>query len=507
MQIPFKQHVSRLRRRSATRLIGAATVYLLLSACMVGPDYRRPDLTLNDRYQTVAEAVPVTAAGASPESSIDQWWQGFDDPVLTRIVGRVLAGNLDLAAAQARVTQARAAARGAGADLLPEGSLDGSVARQRQSAVGAIGTLGSHLPGYNRNQTFRQLGAGASWELDLAGGLHRRAEALRDEADAAEAAGLGTRISMVAEAADAYFQGRAAQAQLAFLTAQISADDELVRVIDERVREGVAIDRELDDVKAQQAEDRALLPALRTQLQAEGNRLDVLMGAALGTNAAALGDEGLYPWTMPGIPGSVRPAQLLRRRPDIIAAERHLAAATASIGVALSQYYPDVSISALLGFERLNAGDLFSGAAFQPAMLAGVHWRLFDFGRVDAEVAQARGAEAEALAQCRQAVLRAAEDAEDALLALAEANARTREWQAVVDANARAGESVQRSQEAGTASRADILKRQRELLEVRRGWVLADSERARATVDAFRALGGGWESEAAPRYGMLSDIQ
>ncbi len=488
-------------------LIGATAVCLLLSACMAGPDYRRPDLPLNDRYQALADAIPVTAAGAQPESNLDQWWQGFDDPALTRIIERALADNLDLAAAQARVAQARAAARGAGADLLPQGSVDGSVARQRQAEVGAIGTIGSHLPGYSRNQTLRQLGAGASWELDLAGGRKRRAEALRAEAEAADAHRLGTRISIVAEAADAYFQARSAHAQWALLAAQITTDDEFVGVIDERVHEGVAIDSERDDAQARQAQDRALLPALRTRLQAEGNRLDVLMGAAPGTDAARLNDAITYAWKIPGIPASMRPAQLIRRRPDIIAAERGLAAATAGIGVARSQYYPDVSLSALLGFERLNGGDLFSGAAFQPAVLAGVHWRLFDFGRVDAEVAQARGAQAEALAQYRQAVLRAAEDAEGALLTLAEADAETRAWQAVVDANARAGESVQRSQEAGTASRIDILKRQQALLEVRRGWVLANSARARATVDVFRALGGGWASDTALRYGMLSNMQ
>ena len=381
------------------------------------------------------------------------------------------------------------------------------MARQHQSTVGEFGTVASHLPGYERDQTVRQLGAGASWELDLAGGLRRRAEGRRDEAQAAEAAGVGTRIRVVAEAADAYLQVRGARADLAQLSALIATDENLVRVTAERVGEGVAVDRDRDDAEARLAQDRALEPAVQARLQAESNRLDVLMGATPDSGTVG-SDEGVaQAWTTPGMPGDIRPAQLLRRRPDIMLAERRLAAATADIGAALSQYYPDVSLAGLLGFERLGPGDLFSGAAFQPALLAGVHWRLFDFGRVDAEVAQARGARAEALARCRQSVLGAAEDAEDALLTLAQWQSRLGALQAVVAANERALDSVQRSVEAGTASDVDLLRRRQLLLESRRAWVLTHEAHARATVDAYRALGGGWAPPTSAVYGNLNDVR
>ncbi len=491
-------------RRAWVRMAPVAPAMLaslLLAGCMVGPDYRRPDVAQAPRYHASAALASVTSADPDTTADLARWWTGFDDPVLTRIVERVLAQNLDLAAAQARVVQARAAAGEAATGWLPQGSLDGSVAREHQSLVSPIGTIASQFPGYSRNMTIQQLDVGASWELDLAGGLHRRAEAQRDEAQAAEAAQLGTRVSIVAEAADAYFQLRSAQAAIVLLREQIAADAALVRTTDDRVRQGVALDRERDDAEALQAQDGALLPALLTQAERQRNRLDVLMGDAPGTDAVALGSVPADIGVAPRLPGGLRPADLLRRRPDVIAAERHLASATAGIGAALSQYYPDVSLSGLLGFDRMNYGGLFTAAAFEPSALAGIHWRLFDFGRVDAEVVQARGARAEAFARYRQAILRATEDVENALVALAEADHNVDQWRALANADGHAEQSVRRSYAQGTAADGDLLRRRRALLEARRAWVLASGDRARATVAAYRALGGGWSPDGTPAAG------
>ncbi|ALM85142.1 hypothetical protein ASB57_21125 [Bordetella sp. N] len=506
---------------------------LPLAGCMVGPDYVRPDIAMPDHYHAATAptsplAPTVTAApDRTAPADLTQWWAGFHDPVLDGLIQRALAQNLDLAAAQARVAQARAAAGIAATAWLPQGSLDADVTRQRQSTVGALGTIASTSPGYDRNQTERTIGAGASWELDLAGGLHRRAQALRAEADAAEAAHMGVRISVAAETADAYFQLRGAQAAQGLMQSQIAADASYVDVMEDRMRQGVAVDRERDDAVAQRHQDEALVPALRAQVEKQGNRLDVLLGDSPGTNAASLRNSNsnsnsssnsgngnanangidsatMTSWTLPAMPGNLQPAALLRRRPDVLAAERRLAAATAGIGVALAQYYPDVSLAGLLGFERLGDGNLFSSQAFQPAALAGLHWRLFDFGRVDAEVRQARGAQAEAWATYRQAVLRATEDAEDALITLAQADAQAGALQNALAANDRAEQSAKRGYDQGTASMAEILLRQRDVLQARRNWVLADVERARATVDAYRSLGGGWDAGTTFDRDMLS---
>ncbi|MEW9623382.1 efflux transporter outer membrane subunit [Rhodanobacter geophilus] len=482
-----------LRRASRLHRTWIVLMAAALSGCMAGPDYSRPEVALPGHY---ADAEALT--GSPSQAGLDHWWKGFHDPVLDRIVDQTTWQNLDISAADARIAQARAMAQESRADLYPQGSLDGSVVRQRQSLLSPEGRLANRLPGYTRDQTLRQIDAGASWETDLAGGLHRRARAYRDEAQAAEAARLGVRISVVAEAADAYFRIREVQASQALLEAQVDADRRLAQLTVTQVAAGVATDRDEGDAQAVLGTDQAELAGLRDQLQRQGYRLDVLVGDAPGTDRFQLRASIDTAWTVPGIPPDMRPAELMRRRPDVIAAERWLAAKTEGIGAAMSQYYPSLSLGGLLGFERLGTGGLFESAAFQPALLAGIHWRLFDFGKVDAEVAAARGGRAEALSDYRQTVLRAAEDVEDALSGLAKLDAQERRWQQVVDADARSRASIGHSFDAGASSMIDVLQRERTLLIAKRMRATLRSDRARATVEVFRALGGGWSPGHEP---------
>jgi NodT family efflux transporter outer membrane factor (OMF) lipoprotein len=410
---------------------------------------------------------------------------------LNRIIERALDQNLDLAAAIARVNQSRAAAREAGAKLLPTGEATGSVAPLRQSLNSPIGTIGRHLPGYDRNQTLYDAGVGAQWEIDLFGGLHRGAEAARDEAEAAEAQQLGVRVSVAADAADAYFQARGDQVRLAIAQTQVETDSRLLELIRLRFSRGAAAEKEVAQAEALLAEARATIPPLRTALEAQLNRLDVLMGAQPGTYAAELARPAEIP-NAPAIPPGQQASNLLRRRPDIIAAERRLAASNARIGVAVAEYYPKVSLSALLGFESLSSGQLFNSASFQPEAAAGLRWRLFDFGRVDAEVAQANSVNSQALLAYRQTVLRATEDVENAFMSLAQLEVQTRELAAEVDALIRARDASQRSYLAGASSLTDVLDADRQSLVAQDQLAQTRADTDRAAVMSFRALGGGW---------------
>src|SRR5471032_2120551 len=170
-------------------------------------------------------------------------------------------------------------------------------------------------------------------------------------------------------------------------------------------------------------------------------RLDVLAGVAPGTSEAEVSATPIA-FKVPAIATAGGPDELLRRRPDVIAAERRLAASNARIGVAIAGYYPSFSLSGVLGFESLEPARLLSASAFQPALVAGLHWRLFDFGRVDAEVAQARGANREALLRYRAAMLRATEDVEDAIVALTELESQHALLAKAVDAQARARDAA-----------------------------------------------------------------
>ncbi len=474
--------VSGSKNRLLSFAIAAATV-ALLSACAVGPDYVRP-------ASTMPPAFPHAAATTQQPPALDTWWQQFHDPELTRIVERALAQNLDLAAALARVEQARAVAHMADAALMPKGELSASVVNQRQSLRSPIGEIASAFPGYQRDQTQYDLGAGASWEIDLFGGLHRAREADRAEAEAAEADGLGVRVSIAAEAADAYFRVRGAQTRVRLAEAQIKTDSDLLDLVNLRMHEGLATRREQAEAQARLAQLRATVPALQTEVEIQLNRLDVLMGAQPGSYSNALSVETAQT-DIPSLATLPAPEVLLRRRPDVIAAERHLAASNARIGVATAEYYPKFSIAALLGFESLS-GLAISSQTFQPQAMAGLHWRLFDFGRVDAEVAQAKGANAESLARYRQSMLRAAEDVEDALITQTQLNKERNELQNEITADIDARDSAEQAYKGGAVSLMEVLEQDRQLLAARDQLASADASTARATVAAFRALGGGW---------------
>jgi len=460
-----------------------------LAGCEVGPRYEGPPDTHLTNFHNGTAMAARQVDGASP--ALETWWDGFQDPALTRIIERALAQNLDLQQAIARVDQARAVAREAGANLLPSGSANASATRLHQSLNGPLGSIARNSPGYDRDQNFFDPGVGAQWEIDLFGGLRRGREAARDEAEAAEARQFGVRVSIVADAADAYFQVRGNQARLAIAQTQVETDTRLLEILRLRFSRGASDNKEVAQGEALLAQARATIPPLKTALEAQLNRLDVLMGAQPGSYAAELSTPGAIP-RAPAIPAGQSASELLRRRPDILAAERRLAASDARIGVAVAEYYPKVSLSAVLGFESLDSGRIFTAESFQPAATAGLRWRLFDFGRVDAEVAQANSANAQALLAYRQTILRATEDVENSFMSLAQLELQTHELATEVDALGRARDASQQSYLAGASSLTDVLDADRQSLVAQDELARTRADADRAAVLSFRALGGGW---------------
>ena len=462
---------------------------LCMSGCAVGPSYRKPATTL-DKFHSAAtlEGRPTSA----PAPALEAWWDGFNDPMLSRIVQQARDQNLDLAAALARVQQARAAAREAGAQLLPTFDLYGQATRIHESLESPIGQIASHLqPGFNRNQSIYDAGLAAVWELDLFGGLRRGREAASAEADAAIAEQAGTRISVTADAADAYLRIRGDQARIAVAEQQVATDERLLELVRQRFGRGLAAVREVAQVEALLSHARASLQPLRIDLEAQINRLDVLLGVQPGTSAGELQIPSDIP-SVPSVPATDRPLEVLRRRPDVIAAERHLAASNARIGQALADYYPKISLAGLLGYESSRPSDLFKAATFQPQGVVGLRWRVFDFGKVSAQVTQARGANAEALARYQQAVLRAAEDVENAFTSLVQLEAHQQELLTEVAALKRARDASQEAYQGGVIALTDVLDADRQLLTAQDELAQTRADSARAAVGTFRALGGGW---------------
>ncbi|MGB2897986.1 MAG: efflux transporter outer membrane subunit [Candidatus Acidiferrum sp.] len=475
-------------RKFTLRMGLALALGASVTGCAVGQKYHPPTVSLQPFHNAPSIETRTAVLPAPP---LDQWWMGFRDPELTRIVKRALDQNLDLAAAMTRVQQARAAAQGAGARRMPSGNLNASTTTLYQSTESMTGRLAAHAPGYHRSQNYYDLGFMASWETDLFGGLKKGAQAATAEAQAAEALQTGTHITVAAEAADAYMQIRGAQARLIFAKDQIATDEHLVELVQQRKDAGVASDRELAQAQALLSQAKATIPLLTVSLEAQLNRLDVLMGAQPGTYAAELSPVADIP-DVPEISGYGTPTELLRRRPDIIAAERMVAASNARIGQALAEYYPKLSISGIAGSQALAPAHLFEQQGFQPVSVVGLRWRLFDFGAVAAEVKRARGANAEALLQYRSTALHAAEDVEDAFSLLVQSENRRNEILREIAELQRVRDLSQESYAAGIIALTDVLDADRQLLAAKDDLAVARESAARAAVGSYRALGGGW---------------
>ena len=507
MTLPLSSAARLPRRAASLNLALSAVLAAALAACAPMTDPAGRPRALDEQFAGQA-LIAQRQTGDSP-AVLAAWWQGFDDPALSAIVQRALDQNLDLAIALARTEQARAAAQGAGANRLPQGMLQGQLLHQRQSLKSPEGQLAHGFPGYEREQTLQTLGIGASWEADLAGGLRQGETAAVAEWQVAEAARMGARVTVVAEAADAYFRVRGAQVRIAVAEAHLRNQSQLLRLIEDRFNGGLAAQREVAQAQALQLQARGTLPPLRTELSQQLHRLDVLMGEQAGTyaakliadtpeapRAAALAATRSSTYLVPSLPADLTPAAVMRRRPDVIAAERQLDASQARIGVATAEYYPRLTLGGVLGASSLNGG-LLSAAAFQPQALLGLHWRLFDLGRVDAEVAQARGARAEALAQVRLRMLRATEDVENAIVSLSELEQQRGDLTEEVRAHQLARDAAEDAYKGGAASLIEVLEEDRLLLGARDQLAQLDAAHARAAVAAFRAFGGGWDAPAA----------
>ena len=461
-----------------------------LTGCAVGPDYYRPALSTPPAYiGSAAIASRPKYEAAEPAS----WWAGFGDPILTDLVGKALDRNLDIAQAVARVTQARAGLRGADAALLPSGTITGSAAAAHQSLETPDGHIARTAPGFDRDGELYEANLGASWEIDLFGGLRRGHEAARADYQASQAGVAAARLAVAAQTADTYIIIRGLQARIAVANQQVATQRRLVDTVRQQYDKGVAAELQLRQAEGALSQVEANVPVLETGLDAAMNALDVLLGEQPGTYRGTLAHVAAIP-VAPAIADMGTPADLLRRRPDLIAAERRLAASNARIGVAVSEYFPKFSLSGLIGTATTTAGNVFTGGASQAQGVLGLRWRLFDFGRVDAEIASARGANAEALAAYRLAVLRASQDVEDAFSALL-----NRERQEAVLARGetaltRAQSSSLAAYKGGVVSLIEVLDADSRLLGTRDARAQAQTESARAAVASFRALGGGWQA-------------
>lgn len=458
------------------------------AGCAVGPDYVRPDTGLPQHYLGQGANEPAGSVVPAPSSA---WWEGFDDPQLSRLITLALRQNLDIAQASARITQVKAGLASANAALLPSGSISGQAARAHQSLQTPLGQILNSTPGYDRNGSSYEVNLGASWELDLFGGLRRDHEAAVAEYQASEAGAAAAQLAVAAQTADLYMTIRGLQIRLEVAGRQIQTQQDLLAKIKQLYDQGLAAELQVRQTEGALAQVRATVPVLQTGLDAAMNALDVMLGSAPGTYRQDLaGARAMLP-TIPQLASTGSPRDLLRRRPDLIVAERRLAASNARIGAATAEYYPKLSLSGLLGSSTaISAGNLFSGSANQAAGVLGLRWRLFDFARINAQIEAAKGREAEALAAYRLAALHAMEDVENAFSALSNRQQQAGILTDGVNALEQARAASFAAYQEGVVSLIEVLQADENLLRAADMQAQARTESARAAVAAFKALGG-----------------
>jgi NodT family efflux transporter outer membrane factor (OMF) lipoprotein len=466
----------------------------LLTGCAVGPDYVRPDVSMPEQFQGQA-AVDHRHAAASAD--LTTWWTGFGDPQLTRFVALALEQNLDLAQASARVAQARAGLGAANAALLPSANVSGQAARVYQSVETPLGRILNSTPGFDRHGNQYEADLTASWEVDVFGGLRRGREAALADYQASEAGAAATRLAVAAQTADIYITIRGLQARLNVAQRQVQTQQDLLSTINLLYGKGLAAELQVKQAEGALAQVRASVPVLETGLDAAMNALDVMVGAQPGTHRAELMETRDIP-VAPQIAATGSPGELLRRRPDLIVAERRLAASNARIGAAIAEYYPKLSLSGLIGSATsVASGNLFTSGANQAAGVFGLRWRLFDFGRINAQIDQAKGQEAEMLAAYRLAALHATEDVENAFSALVKREDQAAILAQGVDSLGRARTASFAAYQKGVVSLIEVLQADENLLRASDERAQAQTESARAAVAAFKALGGGWQSRGS----------
>lgn len=452
-----------------------------LSACAVGPDYKTP---ATDAGQAFANAVQPEFSEQDIEVA---WWTLFEDKDLTGLVDQTVRHNRTLQAARANLREARALYMDAGLNLAPTVTSHANYTEQKRS-VGSLNNK-DFVP---RELKLYNAGFDAFWEIDFFGRVRRNVEASGDEVDAQEASLRDLGVSLIAEVARNYFELRGLQQQLA--VAKKNAENQAKTLDITRVRLDSGRGTELDTSRATAQLDstRATIPPLDNAIHQAMHRLSVLTGQLPG----ALIEKLSQPAPLPKAPKTInigRPAELLRRRPDIRVAERAVAASTARIGVATADLFPRVTFVGTISLEANTLSGVGSVGSETYSVGPKISWAALDLGRVYARL-KAADAHAEAdLAQYEQTVLNALEETENALVNYNRVRSRRELLASAAKASERAHELAHLRFAEGVSDFLTVLDTELRLLQDQER--LAQSETATATALAalYKALGGGWE--------------
>jgi multidrug efflux system outer membrane protein len=454
-----------------------------LAGCSVGPNYHPPQVAAPTNFTSGAEA------GLSTNAPADDWWRGFGDAELVQLVNRALASNWDLHIATANLLQARALRLGAKSDFFPAIDGQASYTNTKYSEAQLF-----NAPGAPRTQELYDIGFDAVWELDIFGRLRRASQASTASMQAAAASLRDVQVSLVSEVARNYFQLRGAQNEVGVLHRNAENQDQTLKITQARLDAGGGTELDVARARAQLNNTLAAIPPMEATVAHAIHRLGVLTGQNPEALTAQLGASQ----PLPGLPSLVaigNPSELLRRRPDIRAAERNLAAATAGIGVAVADLFPRVVFNGAIGLSAESFAGLSRPGSDTRTFGPSITWAALDYGHVRSRI-KAAGAVAEAaLGRYQETVLTSLEETENALVDFGRAKARRAFLMESVKASQEAADLAHSRYDNGATDFLTVLDAERVLLDAQDQLAQTEMQTATALVAVYKALGGGWENQ------------
>jgi len=490
---------------------------LLLSACTVGPNFTPPHAPVGAAWHNLS---PAVTESTNPDP---QWWNAFHDPVLTTLIQDAIAGNPSLQEALLRVVEAGQNEITAGAAGLPTINANASYMREQLGLKGLLESKGAYSqlnsladasspinqysPGLGEKISsagtglldqlaqpvnLYQYGLSSSWELDLFGKVRRSVEEARATTQAQQDAANDTLVMLESEVAQSYLQLRAAQMLVAQQQQIVQSAQESLALTQNRASLGLTSQLDAAQAQAQLLEDAAQLPGYEKQVQESINQLDILVGQPPGALDAMLAAPAPLP-ALPAIIGIGLPSTLARRRPDIREAEAQLHAATANVGVAVAQFYPDVSLTGSIGLRATDASYLTNWASLFYSAGPSISLPIFEGGRLTANLRTAQAEQASAALNYRATVLNALREVEDALVSYRTDAQAADDTAASVRAAAFSLYLANNRYTHGLSDYLTVLDAQRTEVADQQQLVQANMAVAEDVVALYTALGGGWE--------------
>ena len=459
-----------------------------LTGCAVGPDFQRPEITEAAKRTPETSGLPSQAA----EGEVDiAWWKSFQDAELSSLVDRLAAQNLDLKTATERVAQGVAQRQVAASQGVPHIDGQSSNTYDRASPNGTLSLL-TPAPGAPLTYFLFREGVTSSWELDLFGRVRRAVEA----ADAATLAAIenrhGVALAAIAELAQSYMQLRGIQNRLEIAKHNLKLAEQNVDLVNNRFGNGIATTLDLAQARAQQATIAGTLPALRTEEAQLINAVGILLGETPRVLEKELQRSQILPKPPRRVPLGL-PGTLIRRRPDVREAEALLHEATAQTGVAVANFYPDVTLNGAASVESLRLTNLFSPNSLAFGLGPSISLPIFEGGRLRGTLALRESQQREAAIAFQKTVLQAWREVDDALTAFAEAQRRRADVARAVDQNQIALQAARQRYTEGAIDFLNVITTQAQLLQSENDLADSDTQIATDLVNLYRALGGGWE--------------